>query len=139
MQEFRFIVLCTISIVSKFCLFWVHYAICCFLFPGNNLRFQYSRIYNIVAFSFIDISLKLFSDIPEFKVEILLCFVYKNSLIAKHLFSFVCIVYENNRFYFDWFILRHVVMFLFWQRDKFFTLSSSMFLALKYSPRLNFY
>ena len=46
---------------------------------------------------------------PAFEQDLCLCFVYKNSLIAEHLFSFACIVYEKNMFYFDWFILRHVV------------------------------
>ena len=48
---------------------------------------------------------------PAFEQDLCLCFVYKNSLIAEHLFSFACIVYEKNMFYFDWFISRHVVKF----------------------------
>ena len=48
---------------------------------------------------------------------------------SLNMVSFDCIVYENNRFYFDWFILRHVVMCFFDRETNFSCCFCSTFLA----------
>ena len=48
---------------------------------------------------------------------------------SLNMFSFGCRVYENNRFYFDWFISRHVVMCFFDRETNFSCCFYSTFLA----------